>query len=150
MTDQTNGSPKHTTGRWKLQRVDAARMKILALLLADPNPMHLDAAAARRLGIADREVNQGPSNVAMVVNMLLQTWPDAELRQVRIRLLGQVLAEDSVEAVGHVEESTAFEEDGAEFQRLTVQFMLSAHFRGTVAVGEAELVRRVDPIDKIG
>src|SRR4051794_14208592 len=55
MTAQANGSTTHATGSWKLQRVDAARMKILALLLADPNPVHLDPAAARRLGIADRE-----------------------------------------------------------------------------------------------
>ena len=53
------------------------RTKILALLLADPNPVHLDPEAARRLNIADREVNQGPSNMAMVVNMLTQTWPAA-------------------------------------------------------------------------
>jgi 3-hydroxybutyryl-CoA dehydratase len=35
---------------WKLDRVDPGKMKTLALLLADPNPIHLDAAAARRLG----------------------------------------------------------------------------------------------------
>ena len=78
MTAST-GAPKPATGSWKLPQVDPARMKILALLLADPNPVHLDPEAARRLNIADREVNQGPSNMAMVVNMLTQTWPDAEL-----------------------------------------------------------------------
>ena len=150
MTAKSNGAPEHATGSWTLRRVDPARMKILALLLADPNPVHLDPEAARRLHIADREVNQGPSNMAMVVNMLTHTWPDAELRQLRVRLLGQVLADDSVEAFGDVVQSTVFEEDGTEFQRLTVQFMLSVHFRGTVAAGEAELVRRVNPTDCVG
>ena len=102
MTTRSNGCARPATGSWKLQQVDSARMKILALLLADPNPVHLDPEAARRLNIADREVNQGPSNMAMVVNMLTQTWPDAELRQLRVRLLGQVLADDSVEVVGNI------------------------------------------------
>ena len=46
------------SAEWRLEHVDAARMKILALLLDDPNPVHLDADAARRLNVADREVNQ--------------------------------------------------------------------------------------------
>jgi 3-hydroxybutyryl-CoA dehydratase len=132
------------TPSWRLERVDAARMKILSLLLADPNPVHLDAEAARRLNIADREVNQGPSNMAMVVNMLLGTWPDARLRRLRVRLLGQVLADDSIEVVGDVEKSTGIERDGNELQCLTVQFILSVDGRGPVATGEAELERAPD------
>jgi 3-hydroxybutyryl-CoA dehydratase len=150
VTARSNGTPGHATGSWKLKQVDSARMKILALLLADPNPVHLDPEAARRLNIADREVNQGPSNMAMVVNMLTQTWPDAELRQLRVRLLGQVLADEGVEAVGNILQSATFETDGHEFQRLTVQFMLSVDGRGTVAVGEAELERPVDPTGDVG
>jgi 3-hydroxybutyryl-CoA dehydratase len=150
VTARSNGAPGHATGSWKLKQVDSARMKILALLLADPNPVHLDPEAARRLNIADREVNQGPSNMAMVVNMLTQTWPDAELRQLRVRLLGQVLADEGVEAVGNILQSATFETDGHEFQRLTVQFMLSVDGRGTVAVGEAELERPVDPTGDVG
>jgi 3-hydroxybutyryl-CoA dehydratase len=150
VTARSNGAPGHATGSWKLKQVDSARMKILALLLADPNLVHLDPEAARRLNIADREVNQGPSNMAMVVNMLTQTWPDAELRQLRVRLLGQVLADEGVEAVGNILQSATFETDGHEFQRLTVQFMLSVDGRGTVAVGEAELERPVDPTGDVG
>jgi len=46
---------------WKLDGVDPARMKTLALLLADPNPIHVDQAAARRLAGTDQVVNQGPA-----------------------------------------------------------------------------------------
>ena len=60
---------------WKLDRVDPGHMKVLALLLADPNPIHLDAAAARRLGVADRPVNQGPSTMALAANMALASPP---------------------------------------------------------------------------
>lgn len=149
MTTTPDGLSKPATGSWKLPQVDAARMKILALLLADPNPVHLDPEAARRLNIADREVNQGPSNMAMVVNMLAQTWPDAGVRQLRIRLLGQVLAGDSVEVVGDVLQSVVFEAEGNEFERLTVQFTLTVNDAEAVAAGEAVLERRVDPTDDV-
>ena len=77
-------------------------MKTLALLLADPNPIHLDADAARRLGVADRPVNQGPSTMAMAANMLLAAFPGARLTRFSARLLGLVLAGDSVEGGGSV------------------------------------------------
>lgn len=77
---------------WRLPEVDAQRMKILALLLADPNPIHFDAAAASRLGIADVPVNQGPSTVAMVYNLFDRTHPGKRVRKLNVRLLGNVLA----------------------------------------------------------
>src|SRR5205823_4598678 len=68
---------------WKLDRVDPGHMKVLALLLADPNPIHLDAAAAQRLGVADRPVNQGPSTMALAANMVLAAFPGARLTSLR-------------------------------------------------------------------
>lgn len=139
MTTRSNGAPIPAAGSWRLPKVDSGRMKVLALLLADPNPVHLDPEAARRLNIADREVNQGPSNIAMVVNMLTQSWPDAKIRQLRVRLLGQVLADDSVEVAGRVVQSTQAMTDGRESTRLTITFELTTNGRGRVAAGEAEL-----------
>jgi 3-hydroxybutyryl-CoA dehydratase len=136
-------------GSWKLHRVDAARMKILALLLDDPNPVHFDPSAARRLNIADREVNQGPSNMAMVINMVSQTWPEAEIRRLRIRLLGQVHADERVEVLGDVVESSVFGEAGSEYQRMTVSFVLAVNGRGVVANGTAELVSRLESTDGV-
>ena len=51
--------------------VSAEKMKLMAALLHDPNPIHLDAEAVRGLGMGDRVVNQGPANQAYLVNMLL-------------------------------------------------------------------------------
>ncbi|HXJ28459.1 MAG TPA: MaoC family dehydratase, partial [Streptosporangiaceae bacterium] len=99
-------------------RVDPARMKTLALLLADPNPIHLDAAAARRLGVAGRPVNQGPSTMAMAANMLLAAFPGARLTRFSARLLGLVLAGDGVEGGGSVIEREIL--DGQERVRCQV------------------------------
>jgi len=111
-------------------------MKTLALLLADPNPIHLDADAARRLGVADRPVNQGPSTMAMAANMLLAAFPGARLASLRTRLLGLVLAGDRVEAGGRVTDRETL--DGQE--RARCQVWLDVPGRGRVLEGEAVLV----------
>ena len=121
---------------WKLDRVDPGKMKTLALLLADPNPIHLDAAAARRLGVADRQVNQGPSTMAMAANMLLAAFPGARLTRFGTRLLGLVLAGDSVEGGGSVIDREIL--DGLERVRCRVH--LDVPGRGRVLEGEAVLV----------
>jgi 3-hydroxybutyryl-CoA dehydratase len=121
---------------WKLGYVDPARMKTLALLLADPNPIHLDADAARRLGVADRPVNQGPSTMAMAANMLLAAFPGARLVSLRTRLLGLVLAGDSVEGGGNVMDRKIV--DGQE--RVRCQLHLDVPGRGRVLEAEAVLV----------
>lgn len=121
---------------WTLEHVDAARMKTLALLLADPNPIHLDADAARRLGVSDRPVNQGPSTMAMAANMLLAAFPGARLTRLSTRLLGLVLAGDRVEAGGRVIDREIL--DGQE--RVRCQVWLDVSGRGRVLEGEAVLV----------
>ena len=121
---------------WTLDHVDPARMKTLALLLADPNPIHLDADAARRLGVADRPVNQGPSTMAMAANMLLAAFPGTRLASLRTRLLGLVLAGDRVEAGGRVTDREIL--DGQE--RAWCQVWLDVPGRGRVLDGEAVLV----------
>jgi 3-hydroxybutyryl-CoA dehydratase len=120
---------------WKLDRVDPGKMKTLALLLADPNPIHLDAAAAQRLGVADRAVNQGPSTMAMAVNMVLTAFPGARLTSFRSRLLGMVLAEDSVEGGGNVVDRKIV---GGQ-ERVRCQVHLDVPGRGRVLEAEAVL-----------
>jgi 3-hydroxybutyryl-CoA dehydratase len=77
-------------------------MKVLALLLADPNPLHFDPAVAPRLGVAERPVNQGPSNMAMLVNLLRAAYPQGRLRRLTVQLRGSVVAGESVRAGGRV------------------------------------------------
>jgi len=121
---------------WKLDRVDPAKMKTLALLLADPNPIHFDPEAARRLAGTDQPVNQGPATMALGVNMLLSAFPGARLVSYRSRLLGLVLAQDTVEGGGTVLEREIV--DGQE--RVRCQLHLEVPGRGRVLEGEAVLV----------
>jgi 3-hydroxybutyryl-CoA dehydratase len=86
-----------------IESVSAQRMKRLAVVLDDPNPIHLDPAAVRALGMGDRVVNQGPANFAWVLDMLQEAVPGAEIRELKVRLLANVFAEDRVIAAGRVE-----------------------------------------------
>jgi acyl dehydratase len=86
-----------------VESVSAEKMKDLAVLLDDPNPIHLDPEAVRALGMGDRVVNQGPANFAYVIDMLRSALPEAQIRDLKVRLLANVFAEDRVVAAGRVD-----------------------------------------------
>lgn len=93
-------TPFHVDG------VDAGHMKTMAALLGDPNPIHFDIDAVRALGLGDRPVNQGPTNVGYIANALV-AWAGgdpATLRRLQVRFAGNVLAGDRVTAGGEVVE----------------------------------------------
>jgi acyl dehydratase len=86
-----------------IESVSSEAMKTVAALLHDPNPIHFDVAAVRALGLGDRPVNQGPSNMAYVVSMLSRSAGGPErIRRLRVRFLGNVLAGDRLVAGGTV------------------------------------------------
>ncbi|MCR3718770.1 MULTISPECIES: MaoC family dehydratase [Prauserella salsuginis group] len=103
----TNGRPAVDAGtvlpEWELPAVSAEKMKTMALVLADPNPIHFDLDSVRELGMGDRPVNQGPNNLAYVMNMLA-VWSGGHehLRGIRVRFRGNVLGGDRVVARGTV------------------------------------------------
>ncbi|MGE5156335.1 MAG: MaoC family dehydratase, partial [Betaproteobacteria bacterium] len=87
-----------------VERVDVANMKTMAALLQDPNPIHWDPEATKALGMGERTVNQGPINMAYVMNMLV-AWADndpARLRGLSLRFMANVFDGDRVEAGGRV------------------------------------------------
>jgi 3-hydroxybutyryl-CoA dehydratase len=111
---------------WTLDAVDPEKMKVLALLLADPNPLHFAASPP---------VNQGPSNMAMLVNLLRQAYPQGRLRRLTVQLRGSVVAGDAVRARGRV---TDRRRDGGT-ETLTCEVALEVDGGRTVLTGEAEI-----------
>jgi len=99
--------------------VTAEPMKTVAALLHDSNPIHFDVEAVKALGMGDRVVNQGPNNMAYVVNMLAD-WAggSGRVRGLRVRFLGNVFAGDRLTARGTV--TGLREEDGERFADLDV------------------------------
>jgi acyl dehydratase len=89
-----------------IESVDPEKMKLMAAILRDPNPIHYDAERVRELGMGDRTVNQGPSNMSYLLNMVTG-WAGGvgALRSAEMRFLGNVFAGDRVECRGHVTEA---------------------------------------------
>ena len=95
----------------RIGSVSSAAMKRMAVILDDPNQIHLDPEVVKSLGLGERVINQGPTNCGYVIDMLNQNYPTGELRRFTIRFLANVLGEDSVAASGTVS-SVSAEPDG--------------------------------------
>ena len=67
-----NGAVGDRIPDWVMPEVSAPRMRTMAALLRDPNPLHWDrdAVAALPLGLGRRTINQGPLGLGYMVNML--------------------------------------------------------------------------------
>ncbi|WP_159981410.1 MULTISPECIES: MaoC/PaaZ C-terminal domain-containing protein [unclassified Novosphingobium] len=89
-----------TSSRWELPLVPAEAMALWCEALGDDNAIHVDPAAAEALGFGPRTVNPGPTNLAYLLNMVMEAQPDAWVRCVEAALLGNVLAGDGVTAQG--------------------------------------------------
>lgn len=85
--------------------VPAGAMKVMALVLRDPNPIHFDPLSLRRLGLPERPINQGPNNVGYVLNALTAWAGDpGAVEAFHVRFLANVLADDRVVTGGQVTE----------------------------------------------
>lgn len=89
---------------WVMAEVSAERMRTMAAILRDPNPLHWDreAVAALPLELGKRTINQGPLGLSYMVNML-HAWsgPDS-LRRIVMRFPQVVLDGEEVTAYGSV------------------------------------------------
>ena len=55
---------------WVMETVRPERMRTMAAILRDPNPVHWDREATAALGFGHRTINQGPLGLSYMVNML--------------------------------------------------------------------------------
>jgi acyl dehydratase len=85
-----------------IESVAACAMREWAVFLRDPNPIHLDVAVVKAKGLGDRVINQGPANVAYVMNMLLAAMPGGRIEKMESRFVDNVYAGDRLEAGGTV------------------------------------------------
>jgi acyl dehydratase len=89
---------------WVMDNVTPGRMRTMAAILRDPNPLHWDreAVAALPLGLGHRTINQGPLGLSYMVNML-HAWagPDG-IRRIVMRFPQVVLDGEHVVARGKI------------------------------------------------
>ena len=107
-------------------------MKAWAVFLADPNPIHLDVDVVKAKGLGDRVINQGPMNVAFMINMLMAAFPGATIEAMDSRFLDNVYGGEQVTAQGTI--------SAVEGNRIACEFTLDVDGRGTVNSGTAILL----------
>jgi acyl dehydratase len=115
-----------------IDSVSPDAMRQWAVFLADPNPIHLDVEVVKAKGLGDRVINQGPINVAYMMNMLMAAFPGATIEAMDSRFLDNVYGGDRAVASGTI---TAI--DG---NRISCAFTLDVEGRGTVNSGTATII----------
>jgi 3-hydroxybutyryl-CoA dehydratase len=115
-----------------VEAVSAQAMKQWAVFLADPNPIHLDVEVVKAKGLGDRVINQGPINVAYMMNMLMAAFPGATIEAMESRFLDNVYGGDKVTARGTI--------TAVEGNRISCEFVLDVEGRGAVNSGTATIL----------
>jgi acyl dehydratase len=92
---------------FRIASVSPEGMKAWAKFLHDPNPIHLDPAVVKAKGLGDRVINQGPANLAYLINMLQSAIPDGRIESLEVRYVDNVFGGEAVEAGGTVKDVSA-------------------------------------------
>ena len=87
---------------WDMPRVLPERMRTMAAILRDPNPVHWDRKMMARMGLGERTINQGPLGLSYMVNMLHAWTGPYSIRRLVMRFPHAVLSGDHVIAQGVV------------------------------------------------
>ena len=83
--------------------VDPEKMKIFAGILRDPNPIHWDRTEVAKRGLGDRLINQGPSNLGYITEMLSRAFGGyTHIKRLTVRFTANVFEGDTVTAGGVV------------------------------------------------
>ncbi len=122
---------------WDMPRVAPERMRTMAAILRDPNPVHWDRKTVARLGYGEHTINQGPLGLSYMVNMLHEWAGPYSIRRLIMRFPHVVLDEDHVIAQGVV--TALREEQGVRLAECDVWL----HREGTGKLLEGSAVVRL-------
>lgn len=77
-------------------------MDTWAKILDDPNPIHLDVNSVKSLGLGDKTINQGPANIAYIMNMLEQNFPNSQIIKMNNKMTNSILEGELVNVSGQI------------------------------------------------
>jgi acyl dehydratase len=100
--DSSNVEGGDEIPEWRMESVSRARMRTVAAILRDPNPIHWDPTILGSKGLGDRVINQGPICVGYIVNMLIAWAGPESIRRLRVGFPDAVYGDDCVIAGGRV------------------------------------------------
>ena len=120
---------------WDMPSVTRERMRTMAAILRDPNPVHWDPRSTERWGFKDKTINQGPLGLSYMVNMLHDWAGPTSIKRFVMTFPKAVLSEDHVIARGKV--TGLREENGTTIAECDI--WLHNDERGTLLKGSAEV-----------
>ncbi len=109
-------------------------MDAWAVILDDPNPIHLDANAVKKIGLGDKTINQGPANIAYILNMIEKNFPNSQILKMNNKMTDSVLEGDLVIVSGKITE-TKVEGD---------QFIASCSVQLTIGEDKIAVLSEID------
>lgn len=98
---------------WDMPSVRPERMRTMAAILRDPNPVHWDPRVVAKLGYGDHTINQGPLGLSYMVNMLHAWTGPTSIRRIYMTFPMAVLDGDHISAQGKV--TAVREENGKRY-----------------------------------
>ena len=75
---------------------------IWSQVLNDPNPIHLNNKKVEELGLGNKCINQGPANIAYILNCISSNFPEDQLINIKNKLNGNVFSDDRVTVEGQI------------------------------------------------
>ncbi len=87
---------------WVMKSVSAARMRTMAAILRDPNPVHWDRSVVAARGWGERTINQGPLGLSYMVNMLHEWAGPTSIRRIFMTFPQAIFDGDRITARGVV------------------------------------------------
>lgn len=132
MTAASTIKPGDALPPFVIESVSPDAMRDWSVFLADPNPIHLDVEVVKAKGLGDKRINQGPINVAYMMNMLMAAFPGCRIESMDSRFLDNVYEGDRAVASGEV--------TAVEGNRVSCNLKLDVDGRGTVNAGTATII----------
>ena len=87
---------------WDMPSVERSRMRTMAAILRDPNPVHWDPNLVKQIGYGDKTINQGPLGLSYMVNMLHDWMGPGCVKRIFMTFPMAVMSEDHIIARGSV------------------------------------------------
>ena len=115
--------------------IDPQAMVVWSEILRDPNPIHLDGETVKAMGLGTQRINQGPANLAYLINGVLQSFPRGKIERITSRFVGNVFEDDLIVVSGVITEVEVL----ADGQQVACDMLLAVEGRGPAISGTVQV-----------
>ena len=106
-------------------------------ILNDPNPIQFDANQVKKIGQGDKCINQGPANIAYIINAIFYNFPKCKILSIKNRLNGNVFVDDTVTVLGEITNISSKDE----LNMISLLLTLNSQKNNSLVLSEVELIQ---------